>query len=143
MSTYRAHGALNRDRICACTGVPTLFLQSSAAGGATRSGEGAPNHLQAPGVGAARLLLGILPGEDALRHLAPERDPQAPVRLRIGGRRDPGHGVVAAGRALARALIYVTHDQIEAMTMADRIVIMDMGDPDVRESIWVTFRFGF
>ena len=30
-------------------------------------------------------------------------------------------------RKLERTMIYVTHDQIEAMTMADRIVIMDRG----------------
>ena len=30
-------------------------------------------------------------------------------------------------RKLERTMIYVTHDQIEAMTMADRIVIMDKG----------------
>jgi len=30
-------------------------------------------------------------------------------------------------RKLARTMVYVTHDQIEAMTMADRIVIMDRG----------------
>ena len=30
-------------------------------------------------------------------------------------------------RKLERTMIYVTHDQIEAMTMADRIVIMDQG----------------
>ena len=30
-------------------------------------------------------------------------------------------------RKLDRTMIYVTHDQIEAMTMADRIVIMDQG----------------
>ena len=30
-------------------------------------------------------------------------------------------------RKLERTMIYVTHDQIEAMTMADRIVIMDAG----------------
>ena len=75
MVGFFANGALNRDRIYACTGVPTLFLKSSAVGSATRSGEGAPNLLEAPGVGTARLLLGILSGEDALRHLAPECDP--------------------------------------------------------------------
>ena len=85
MVGFFANGAPNRDRICACTEVPALFLQSSAAVGATRSGEGPPNVLEASGVGAARLLLGILSGEDALRHLAPERDPQAPVRLRSAG----------------------------------------------------------
>jgi len=30
-------------------------------------------------------------------------------------------------KQLARTMVYVTHDQIEAMTMADRIVIMDKG----------------
>jgi len=31
-------------------------------------------------------------------------------------------------KQLARTMVYVTHDQIEAMTMADRIVIMDKGE---------------
>ena len=31
-------------------------------------------------------------------------------------------------KALDRTMVYVTHDQIEAMTMADRIVIMDRGE---------------
>ena len=31
-------------------------------------------------------------------------------------------------RRLDRTMVYVTHDQIEAMTMADRIVIMDRGE---------------
>ncbi len=31
-------------------------------------------------------------------------------------------------KQLARTMVYVTHDQIEAMTMADRIVIMDNGE---------------
>ncbi|MBX5201985.1 sn-glycerol-3-phosphate ABC transporter ATP-binding protein UgpC [Rhizobium sp. NZLR1] len=31
-------------------------------------------------------------------------------------------------RALKATMIYVTHDQVEAMTMADRIVVLDAGD---------------
>ena len=81
-----------------------IRLDAASAAGATRSGEGAPNLLEAPGVGTARLLLRVLAGEDASRHLAPERDPQAPVRCRVGVRRDPGNGVVAVGGAIAGAL---------------------------------------
>ncbi|MBB3352836.1 ABC-type sugar transport system ATPase subunit [Rhizobium sp. BK049] len=31
-------------------------------------------------------------------------------------------------RALKATLIYVTHDQVEAMAMADRIVVLDAGN---------------
>jgi multiple sugar transport system ATP-binding protein len=35
---------------------------------------------------------------------------------------------VAMGRAIVRTSVYVTHDQIEAMTMADKIVVMNGGN---------------
>lgn len=45
------------------------------------------------------------------------------AKLRVQMRRE----IVELQRSLGVAMIYVTHDQTEAMTMADRIVVMDRG----------------
>jgi multiple sugar transport system ATP-binding protein len=37
------------------------------------------------------------------------------------------HEIAALHRRLGRTMIYVTHDQVEAMTLADRIVVLDAG----------------
>ena len=37
------------------------------------------------------------------------------------------HEIAKLHRSLGRTAIYVTHDQVEAMTLADRIVVMDAG----------------
>lgn len=37
------------------------------------------------------------------------------------------HEIVARQKALAKTALYVTHDQTEALTMADRIVVLDEG----------------
>jgi multiple sugar transport system ATP-binding protein len=37
------------------------------------------------------------------------------------------HEIAGLHRRLGRTVIYVTHDQVEAMTLADRIVVMDAG----------------
>ncbi|MBB3165910.1 ABC-type sugar transport system ATPase subunit [Rhizobium laguerreae] len=39
-------------------------------------------------------------------------------------------------RQLKATMIYVTHDQVEAMTMADRIVVLDSGDISQRARRW-------
>ena len=35
--------------------------------------------------------------------------------------------IKALHRRLATTIVYVTHDQVEAMTMADRVVVMNNG----------------
>ena len=35
--------------------------------------------------------------------------------------------IKALHRRLAKTIVYVTHDQVEAMTMADRVVVMNCG----------------
>lgn len=43
-------------------------------------------------------------------------------------RTDVRDGIMALHRQLKTTTVYVTHDQIEAMTMADRIAVMDRGE---------------
>lgn len=45
------------------------------------------------------------------------------VELRASARKD----ILEINRKIGKTIIYVTHDQIEAMTMADRIVVMKKG----------------
>lgn len=42
-------------------------------------------------------------------------------------RHDVRNGIMALHQRLKTTTIYVTHDQVEAMTMADRIVVLDQG----------------
>lgn len=46
------------------------------------------------------------------------------AKLRVSTRKE----IIALHRALKSTFIYVTHDQIEAMTMADKIVVMNKGE---------------
>ncbi|MBW8790748.1 MAG: ATP-binding cassette domain-containing protein, partial [Rhizobium leguminosarum] len=74
--------------------------------------------------------------ENAARILHLEQRLQQKPGMLSGGQRQR----VAIGRAIVRdelaklhrqlkaTMIYVTHDQVEAMTMADRIVVLDAGD---------------
>ncbi len=45
------------------------------------------------------------------------------AKLRIEMRTE----IKALHRRLAKTIVYVTHDQVEAMTMADRVVVMNRG----------------
>ena len=45
------------------------------------------------------------------------------AKLRVAAAR----GAEAAARAVGTTMVYVTHDQVEAMTLGDRIAVMDKG----------------
>ena len=68
---------------------------------------------------------------DRARHRAPaEAVPvrRASVQSRCGAARADAHrDRAAAQRDLGVTMVYVTHDQVEAMTLADRIVVLRAG----------------